>query len=145
MTISDQQLLTIGELARRSGRRASAIRYYEEIGVLPHPVRVGGQRRYEPGTTRALTVIDVAQRAGLALDEIKSLLQAPTGSGDVTERLRLVAERRLPELRARIERAQLVERWLEAAARCECPDLEACSLFDDPDLLPARATRDARR
>ena len=145
MTIPAEELLTIGELARRSGRRTSAIRYYEQIGVLPHPVRVSGQRRYEPGTTRALTVIDVAQRAGLALDEIKSLLQAPTGSGDVTERLRLVADRRLPELRARIERAQLVERWLEAAARCECPDLEACCLFDDPDVLPVAVSPNARR
>lgn len=145
MTISDEELLTIGELARRTGRRASAIRYYEEIGVLPRPVRISGQRRYEPGSTRALTVIDVAQRAGLELDEIKTLLQAPAGRGEVTERLRVVAERRLPELRATIERAQLVERWLEAAARCECPDLEACCLFDEPDVLPEPLSRDARR
>ncbi len=145
MTIPDDELLTIGELARRSGRRASAIRYYEEIGVLPSPVRVGGKRRYEPVTARALTVIDVAQRAGLALEEIKTLLQSPTGSGEAIERLRLVAEQRLPELRARIERARLVERWLEAAARCECPDLDACCLFDDPAALPEVLSRDARR
>src|SRR5262245_36195752 len=131
MTNPEEQVLTIGELARRSGRRASAIRYYEEVGVLPPPARISGQRRYTPATERSLTVIDVAQRAGLTLDEIKILLESPAGSPAATEHLRLVAERRLPELRARIERARLVERWLEAAARCECPDLDACCLFDD--------------
>jgi MerR family transcriptional regulator, redox-sensitive transcriptional activator SoxR len=128
--LKSRDLLPIGEVARRSGRRASAIRYYEDIGVLPVPVRVGGKRRYEPETMRTLAVIDVAQRAGLTLDEIRRLLDAPSG-GSAAEQLRLVAERRLPELNARIERALMVQKWLEAAARCECPDLDACCLFED--------------
>ncbi len=49
----------------------------------------------------------------------------------------MVAGGRLPELEARIGRGRLVQRWLEAAARCECPDLDECCLFDDPDALPA--------
>jgi len=37
---------------------------------------------------------------------------------------------------SRIERARIVQRWLEAAARCECPDLDECCLFDEPSALP---------
>jgi MerR family redox-sensitive transcriptional activator SoxR len=129
--------LTIGELARRTARRPSSIRYYEEIGLLPEPARVGGRRRYPAETVRTLTVVDTAQRAGLTLEEIRALLTAAANDGDATEELRRVAERKLPELEATIERAVLVRRWLEAAARCECPSLDDCCLFEpEAGLLP---------
>jgi len=132
-------LLTIGELAHRTGRRASSIRYYEEIGLLPEPVRMGGQRRYDSGAVRTLTVIDTAQRAGLALDEIRSLLDAvPGGDAAAVEQLRRIAERKLPQLIAMIERAALVRQWLESAARCECPSLDDCVLFGDAALPAVR-------
>jgi MerR family transcriptional regulator, redox-sensitive transcriptional activator SoxR len=129
-------LMPIGELARRTGKRPSLIRYYEQIGLLPRPVRVSGQRRYDAGAVRTLAVIDTAQRAGLTLDEIKALLSASPGDESATDRLRDLADRKLPEITALIERTELVRRWLEAAARCECPNLDECPLFDDP-LLPA--------
>jgi hypothetical protein len=65
------------------------------------------------------------------------LLTAAADDGDATEELRRVAERKLPELEATIERAVLVRRWLEAAARCECPSLDDCCLFEpEAGLLP---------
>jgi MerR family transcriptional regulator, redox-sensitive transcriptional activator SoxR len=132
-------LLTIGELARRTGRRASAIRYYEEIGLLPEPIRVSGQRRYDYSAVRNLAVIDTCQRAGLPLGDIRLLLEAAPGRDTAAiQQLRRLAERTLPELAASIERATLVRQWLEAAAHCECPSLDDCCLFDDP-VLPARA------
>src|SRR5215470_5975990 len=127
-------LLAIGELAELAGKRPSSIRYYEQIGLLPEPVRVAGQRRYDPGTVRTMAVIETGQRAGLTLDEIKTLLTASPGDSAAIDRLREVAERKLPEITAQIERAKLVRDWLEMAARCECPNLEACPLFDDPAL-----------
>ncbi len=130
------ELLTIGELARRTARRPSSIRYYEEIGVLPEPVRVGGRRRYPEETVRTLRVVDTAQRAGLTLEEIRALLTAAPDDGEATEELRRIAERKLPELEATIERAVLVRRWLEAAARCECPSLDDCCLFEPEAELP---------
>ena len=122
--------LSIGELARRTAKRPSAIRYYEEIGLLPEPRRLGGRRRYPETTVRTLAVIDTAQRAGLSLDEIKLLLDAAPGDRRATEELRRVAERKLLEVDAMIERAMLVRQWLDAAARCECPSLDDCCLFD---------------
>jgi MerR family redox-sensitive transcriptional activator SoxR len=129
---SRADLLTIGQLARRTNRRASAIRYYEEVGLLAAPERVSGQRRYPEETIRTLAVIDTAQRAGLTLSEIRPLLE-----GGSAEELRRIAERRLPEIDALLERANVVRGWLEAASRCECPSLDDCCLFDEP-ALPAR-------
>jgi MerR family redox-sensitive transcriptional activator SoxR len=122
--------ILIGELARRAGLRPSAIRYYEEIGLVPPPERVAGRRRYRPQTLQRLSVIAAAQRAGLTLGEIGDLLAADD-EGVVSERLQEIARRRLGDVEALIERAQLVRRWLREAAECRCPSLEACPLFDE--------------
>ena len=124
--------LSIGELARRTAKAPSAIRYYEEIGLLPEPARVSGRRRYPEESVRTLAVIDTAQRAGLSLDEIKLLLDAEPGDRKTVEALRRVAEQKLPEVDAMIERATLVRGWLYAASQCECPSLDECCLFDGP-------------
>jgi MerR family transcriptional regulator, redox-sensitive transcriptional activator SoxR len=137
-TDSSAELLTIGEIARRAGRTASSIRYYESIGLIARPVRVGGRRRYEPSIVNTLAVIDTAQRAGLTLDEVRLLLEAPEHGAEAIERLREVAERKLPELQALIERAELVRAWLEAASHCVCPTLDDCPLFEEPSPLPRR-------
>jgi MerR family redox-sensitive transcriptional activator SoxR len=123
--------LLIGEVARRAGLRPSAIRYYESIGVLPEPERVAGRRRYPAEVLRTLSVIAAAQRAGLSLSDARELLVSANGRGDVSERLRAIAQRKLPEVEALIERAQLVRGWLEAAAACQCPTLDDCPLFDE--------------
>lgn len=130
-------MLAIGDLAALAGKRPSLIRYYEQIGLLPQPVRVSGQRRYDASAVRTLAVIDTAQRAGLTLDEIKTLLSASPDDKPATERLRDVANRKLPEIAILIQRTELVRSWLECAARCECPDLDECPLFDDPPLAAA--------
>jgi MerR family transcriptional regulator, redox-sensitive transcriptional activator SoxR len=104
----DEPQMRIGEVARRAGVRVSLIRYYEEIGLLPESDRVSGQRRYDDTVLRRLAVIDVAQRAGLSLDEIRELVQH--GTDPMSDHLRELAERRLPEIDALIERAQRVRR-----------------------------------
>lgn len=140
-------LLTIGAVARASGKSASSVRYYERIGLIPAPPRAGGQRRYPAAVLRTLAVIEIAQRAGLTLDDIRPLVAPAPGDqspGDQSpgdqamgERLRQVATVKLPEARALIERAGLVLRWLEAAAGCTCPTLDDCQLFDEPGPRPA--------
>jgi MerR family transcriptional regulator, redox-sensitive transcriptional activator SoxR len=130
--------MTIGAVAALAGRRPSSIRYYEQIGLLPPAARVSGRRVYGPDTVRALAVIETGQRAGLTLDEIGTLLSASPGDRAAIGRLREVAERKLPEITALIERSQVVRGWLETAARCECPSLDECPLFDDPAALPQK-------
>lgn len=122
--------LSIGELSRRTAKAPSAIRYYEEIGLLRQPERVSGRRRYPEESVRTLAVIDTAQRAGLSLGEIKLLLEAEPRGRKAVEALRRVAERKLPEVDAMIERATLVRGWLYTASQCECPSLDECCLFE---------------
>jgi DNA-binding transcriptional MerR regulator len=121
--------MRIGDVAQRAGVKTSLIRYYEEIGLLPAPERLSGQRRYDQTVLRRLAVIDVAQRAGMSLDEIRLLVLH--GSEPMSGRLRELATRKLPELDALIEHAQRVRAWLEIATGCECQSIDDCALFDD--------------
>ncbi len=128
--------MTIGEVAARAGLNASHIRYYEDVGVLPVPERVSGQRRYGDDVLKRLAIIDVAQRAGLTLEEIRDLTgQRPEGH-DVGPRISELAQRKLPDIDALIERAQAVRRWLQVASACDCATLDVCGLFVDPELVP---------
>jgi MerR family redox-sensitive transcriptional activator SoxR len=122
--------MSIGELATRSGKPRSALRYYEDIGLLPQAVRVDGQRRYPVDTLRVLALIETAQGAGLRLDEIKPLLDTSSAPRDVVDRLRELAERKLPAVEAQLARTARARDWLIAAARCHCPSLDDCGLFD---------------
>jgi MerR family redox-sensitive transcriptional activator SoxR len=128
--------LTIGEVAARAGVNTSHIRYYERVGVLPRPERVGGQRRYEEGVLDRLAIVDVAQRAGLTLDEVRHLTGPDNRGGPAGDRIRELAERKLPEIDALIARAQAVKAWLELARTCDCRTVDVCSLFTDPALAP---------
>jgi MerR family redox-sensitive transcriptional activator SoxR len=132
-------LLTIGDVALRSRRSASSIRYYERIGLIPPPERLSGRRRFPSAVLRTLAIIDTAQRAGLTLNEISLVLKS-SADADTADRLRQVAVRKLPEVRALIVRAELVRGWLEAAAGCTCPSLDDCPLFDEPEHVAVNGT-----
>ena len=124
--------LTIGEVERRSGVKATTLRYYETLGVLPEPTRVSGHRRYTVDVLRRLAIVDVAQRVGCSLEEIADLFAA--ADEPASDRLRALAARRLAEIEQLIERAQAVHRWLDVAGACECQTLDVCGLFDDRAL-----------
>jgi MerR family transcriptional regulator, redox-sensitive transcriptional activator SoxR len=122
-------ILTIGEAAELAGIRTSAIRYYERVGLIPHPERVSGQRRYEEGVVRRLELIAVAKEAGFTLGEVRTLLDSADRGDPAHRQLRALAERKLPEVDALIERAQAVREWLTTASDCNCKSLEDCRLF----------------
>jgi MerR family redox-sensitive transcriptional activator SoxR len=124
--------LTIGEVARQAGIKTSTVRYYESLGVLPEPERVGGRRRYDPDVLRRLAIVDIAQRAGFSLEEIRDLLDA--ADEPASQRMRALAQRKLPEIEALIARAQAVHRWLQDASACQCETFDACGLFDEGAL-----------
>jgi MerR family redox-sensitive transcriptional activator SoxR len=88
--------LTIGEIAARAGLNTSHIRYYERVGVLPTADRESGRRRYHEDVLHRLAIIDVAQRAGFTLDEIRDLT-GPTNTGaHAGERIRSWPSRSCP-------------------------------------------------
>ena len=121
--------LTIGEVARRAGIAASSIRYYERIGLLPAPERVGGQRRYDADVLGKLGFIGVAQNAGFKLREIKELLDDSDGAGDLGTAMRSLSVQKLDEVEALLERTVAMKGWLEQAKDCGCSTPEQCALF----------------
>jgi DNA-binding transcriptional MerR regulator len=135
-TPDDEPQLTIGQVAERAGVSASRIRFYERAGVLPQPERTAGQRRYREEVVHRLSIIDIAQRAGLSLDEIAPLTGPDNRSADAGRHIRRLADDKLPHLDALIVRAQAVRHWLEAARSCDCASVDVCELFVDPTLLP---------
>jgi DNA-binding transcriptional MerR regulator len=122
---ADQGLLTIGEVARRSGLRPSALRYYEQVGLLRPAARVGGQRRYHPSVVAQLAVMALCQQTGFTLAELAELFQDPDSGRD---RWRTLAERKLVELDEQISKATTAKRLLEHALHCGCHQLEGCEL-----------------
>jgi MerR family transcriptional regulator, redox-sensitive transcriptional activator SoxR len=118
--------MTIGEVARRSGVRPSALRYYESVGVLPAPERVNGRRRYEGGVLEMLAVVRFARRAGFSIAEIRTFLHGFPEETPPSERWRWLAREKLPEVEAMIERALGTKRLLERGLACGCARLEDC-------------------
>jgi len=135
-TTTQEPLLTIGQVAERAGLRTSQIRFYERVGVLPQPQRIAGQRRYGDDVLHRLSIIDVAQRAGLALEEIAPLTGLENRSADAGRHIRALADDKLPQIDALIARAHAVKHWLEVAQSCDCASVDVCGLFVDPTLLP---------
>lgn len=131
-----EPLLTIGQVAEHAGLRSSHIRFYERVGVLPQPERISGQRRYRSEVLHRLSIIDVAQRAGLTLEEIAPLTGPGNRSADASRHIRALADEKLPQIDALIARARAVKQWLRVAQSCDCASVDVCELFVDPTLLP---------
>ena len=136
--MSEETKLTIGQVAEKAGIAASAIRYYERVGVLPQPERQSGQRRYTDETVQRLEVLGVAQEAGFSLDEVRTLFDSADRGEPAHRELASLAVRKLPEVDALIERAQRVRAWLETASACSCETLDDCNLFVTFDPIGER-------
>src|SRR3954471_9345076 len=111
-TTPGEPLLTIGQVAERAGLNTSHIRFYERVGVLPEPERVAGQRRYRDDVLHRLSIIDVAQRAGLTLEEITPLTGPGNRTAEASSHIRSLADEKLPHIEALIARAEAVKNWL---------------------------------
>jgi len=121
-------MLSIGEVARQAGLRTSAIRYYESVGLLPEAPRASGRRQYAPDVFSRLALIDLAQRAGFTVAEIRTLLHGFARRTPPGVRWRKLAGRKLLEVEARIEEAETMRRVLRTLLDCECPTFEDCAL-----------------
>ena len=118
--------LTISEVAQQAGIRASAIRYYESVGLLPLPQRVSGQRRYQPDILRRVAFIQAAQAVGFSVADMQTLVHELDGDTPLSARWQSLARRKLAEVDTLIQRAQGMRQMLEQGLQCGCPDLEQC-------------------
>jgi DNA-binding transcriptional MerR regulator len=119
-------LLTIGELARRTGVATSALRYYEELGLLPAPARISGQRRYPESAVGLVGAILVLRDAGFSLAEQKAFMTSHAVRLDDWRRL---AQGKLAELDEQITNAQAAREAIAHALRCPHEDFLQCPNF----------------
>ena len=109
------------------GLRPSAIRYYEQIGLLPPAKRVNGQRRYDRTILAQLVLIQQARQSGFALDEIRELLFGFDPRVRAATRWQKLSERKLAQLEASIGQIRTVQHRLsQLRDSCRCKTLEEC-------------------
>jgi len=118
--------LSISEVAKQIGIRPSAIRYYEQIGVLPSPHRVSGQRRYDVTALHRLVVIQRARQTGFTLTEIRQLFFGFRAGTPPSVRWQKLKKRKIVELDAMLERIQAMRDLLDEQGKCRCAALEEC-------------------
>ena len=116
-------MLSISEVATRTGLRPSALRYYEDVGLVTPVARVSGRRHYDDDVLDRLQVIACAKEAGFTIAEVSELL---AGEDEPPARWRALAERKLVEVDAVIEKALATRRLLEESLRCNCVTLDQC-------------------
>lgn len=120
--------MSIGEVARRTGVAASALRYYEEAGVLPAPPRLGGRRLYGIDAIRRVDLLRFAQQVGFTLEEIKTLFNGFGAETALSARWEPLARAKLMELDEMAKRIRKMKRALELGMKCRCVRVEDCSL-----------------
>lgn len=119
--------LTISEVARQVGLNSSAIRYYEQLGILPLSQRISGQRRYDRTVLYRLAVVQQARLAGFSLNEIRVLFFGFQEGTRADVRWRRLADRKLVELEVLAERLGSMQKLLKKMkANCHCKTLEIC-------------------
>jgi MerR family transcriptional regulator, redox-sensitive transcriptional activator SoxR len=118
--------MTIAEVAREVGLRPSAIRYYEELGVLPAPERQSGQRRYDRSVLYRLAVVQRARQAGFTLEEIRQLFFGFRQGERASARWQKLAASKMEELSALSHEIDTMRQLLIRLQQCPCDSLEQC-------------------
>ncbi|MBX7501761.1 MULTISPECIES: redox-sensitive transcriptional activator SoxR [Qipengyuania] len=127
--------LTIGDLARRTGLSTSAIRFYEDKGLIESFRTAGNQRRFLRSDIRRLSFILIVQKLGLSLEEIGEHLRSlPKGRAPssfdwwkISEAIRGSLDRRIEQLRAMRDN-------LDGCIGCGCLSLKTCKLYNPDDI-----------
>ncbi|MEV0650657.1 redox-sensitive transcriptional activator SoxR [Phytomonospora sp. NPDC050363] len=130
--------LTIGELAARSGAATSALRFYEERGLISSERTTGNQRRYRRDQLRRVAFIRTAQQVGLSLAEITAALDSLPEDRTPTKAdwARLSGQWR-SRLDDQIERLIELRDTLTGCIGCGCLSLKSCALYNADDRKAA--------
>lgn len=127
-------MLTIGDVAARTGLAVSAIRYYEEMGLV-HPGRnAGGQRRFARADLRRLSFVMIAQEFGFTLPQIRAELdKLPKERAPSKKDWTRISMRFRAELNARITAMEALRDRLDGCIGCGCLSLASCKLYNPED------------
>ncbi|GAA4035084.1 redox-sensitive transcriptional activator SoxR [Parerythrobacter jejuensis] len=132
-------LLPIGELARRTGLSVSAIRYYEDKGLISSLRTNGNQRRFLRGEIRRFSFILIAQRLGLSLGQIEDqLARLPQGRNPTARDWKQISTAIRADLDARIAELERARKRLDGCIGCGCLSLKTCGIYNPADKLAAQ-------
>jgi MerR family redox-sensitive transcriptional activator SoxR len=119
--------LTISEVAGQVGLQPSAIRYYEQIGLVPRAERISGQRRYDATALYRLSVIQRARQLGFTLEEVRELFFGFRAVPRAAERWQALSTKKLMELDTLVKEIKTMRRLLRKMMdRCHCETLDQC-------------------
>src|SRR5688572_21199357 len=137
--LPEDRFITIGRLAERTGIAVSAIRFYEEKGLLQALRTSGNQRRFLRSDIRRVSFILIAQRLGLALHEIETqLAQLPQGRAPTLSDWQAISGRMRFEIDQRINLLSRVRNQLDQCIGCGCLSLQKCQLYNKDDRQGAK-------
>lgn len=136
MAADKTRMLTVGEVARRSGVAVSALHFYESKGLIASTRTAGNQRRYPSLVLRTLAIIKVAQRTGIALEEIKRALgRYPPNSKLTAAQWSEMSSAWREDLNSRIRMLEALRDNLDNCIGCGCLSLDECPLRNPQDVL----------
>jgi MerR family redox-sensitive transcriptional activator SoxR len=131
--------LSIGQLSTRSGVATSALRYYEDLGLIAAERSAGNQRRYAPATLRRVAFVRSAQRVGLTLDEVAvARATLPEGRTPTKADWARLSRTWRPRIDAQIERLERLRDKLDSCIGCGCLSLKTCALNNPDDEVAPR-------
>jgi len=139
MTLQPDDTLSVGEVSHRTGVSVSALHFYERQGLIAATRTAGNQRRYPRHMLRRVSLIVIAKRLGIPLEEVAEVLATvPLDRPPTTaewQRMSRAWKVHLEERRRTIER---LERDLVGCIGCGCLSLKACALLNPEDVLAER-------
>lgn len=134
-----QQALTIGEVAKRSGVATSALRFYEERGLIRSERNVSGHRRYPRAVLRRVAFIVFAQKIGLSLEEIgRELAKLPQNRVPERSDWARLSGRWTARIDARLAELERLKASLTGCIGCGCLSLDRCRLANPGDHAAQR-------
>lgn len=137
--MSQPQFITIGELSRRTGIAVSAIRFYEDRGLIAPARTSGNQRRFIRSDIRRVSFILIAQRLGLALAEIEEQLTAlPHGRAPTLSDWQAISRGMRGQIDERIRLLTRARNQLDQCIGCGCLSLQKCRVYNKDDRLGAK-------
>ncbi|MEZ5811962.1 MAG: redox-sensitive transcriptional activator SoxR [Rhizobiaceae bacterium] len=134
--LTGSDLLSIGDLARRTGLSVSAIRYYEEEGLVAPERNAGGQRRFPRSDIRRLSFVMAAQQFGFTIGQIRDQLKTlPAGRTPTKKDWTRISRHFRRDLDARIDMLTGLRDKLDSCIGCGCLSLKRCRLVNPDDRM----------
>ncbi len=134
-------MLSIGDVAHRTGLAVSAIRYYEDMGLVFPERNAGGQRRYQRSDIRRLSFVMISQKLGFSIAQVRDMLgQLPDNRTPTKADWARLSQGARAALNQRIDQLTALRDALDGCIGCGCLSLDSCALYNPADVAQNAGT-----